>query len=273
MFDLTLPSQELENRLENMEINTNTQTYKTTDALFEEIFTKDGIRFLCDDMSICIDDLQKKILFDASSEITFFKELINLFITLNLPYEYLELGHMNNSLNAKFINQELFTLQEENNIDEDSNAYLIFDSLRHAYINYSEGGILSVHKGREAEVWYPKIIIRSNLGDRNDIELLNDEIVIYRGTSKDEYNSKIFGQSWTLDEVIAKKFAFEHYKGKSNYENTVRVLLKTKINKQDIFYYKNGDREKEVIVNSKLIILDSISLLEEAILKNKCEDL
>jgi len=36
-FDLTLPSQELENRLENMETNTNTQTYKTTDALFEDL--------------------------------------------------------------------------------------------------------------------------------------------------------------------------------------------------------------------------------------------
>ncbi len=36
-FDLTLPSKELENRLENMETNTNTQTYKTTDALFEDL--------------------------------------------------------------------------------------------------------------------------------------------------------------------------------------------------------------------------------------------
>ncbi len=36
-FDLTLPSKELENRLENMETNTNTQTYKITDALFEDL--------------------------------------------------------------------------------------------------------------------------------------------------------------------------------------------------------------------------------------------
>ena len=36
-FDLTLPSEELKGRLQNMETNTNTQTYKTTDALFEDL--------------------------------------------------------------------------------------------------------------------------------------------------------------------------------------------------------------------------------------------
>ena len=36
-FDLTLPSEELEGRLQNIETNTNTQTYKTTDALFEDL--------------------------------------------------------------------------------------------------------------------------------------------------------------------------------------------------------------------------------------------
>jgi len=36
-FDLTLPSKELEGRLQNIETNTNTKTYKTTDALFEDL--------------------------------------------------------------------------------------------------------------------------------------------------------------------------------------------------------------------------------------------
>jgi len=35
-FDLTLPSEELKGCLQNMETNTNTQTYKTTDTLFED---------------------------------------------------------------------------------------------------------------------------------------------------------------------------------------------------------------------------------------------
>jgi len=36
-FDLTLPNEELQGRLKNIETNTNTQTYKTTDALFEDL--------------------------------------------------------------------------------------------------------------------------------------------------------------------------------------------------------------------------------------------
>ena len=36
-FDLTLPSDELKGRLTNIKNNTNTQTYKTTDELFEDL--------------------------------------------------------------------------------------------------------------------------------------------------------------------------------------------------------------------------------------------
>ena len=36
-FDLTLPSDELTSRLKNLEANTNTQTYKTSDALFDDL--------------------------------------------------------------------------------------------------------------------------------------------------------------------------------------------------------------------------------------------
>ena len=36
-FDLTIPSDELKSRLSNIETDTNTQTYKTTDALFDDL--------------------------------------------------------------------------------------------------------------------------------------------------------------------------------------------------------------------------------------------
>ncbi len=36
-FDLTLPSEELKGRLKNIELNNNTQTYKTTNELFEDL--------------------------------------------------------------------------------------------------------------------------------------------------------------------------------------------------------------------------------------------
>ena len=235
--------------------------------IIENIFTDNGIKFLKDNMSICIDDLNQKILSEASSKIMFFKKLIDFIITLKPPYDYLESSHLNNYKNRDFLNDELFKYLKKHNIDEDSNAYFIFDNIRHAYINYCAGGILAIYKGREAEVWYPKIVIHSNIGDRRDIELLGNDIVIYRGASKDEYNSKIFGQSWTLDEKIAKQFAFEHYEGQPDYENTIRVVLKAKINKTDIYYYQKEDRENEVIINSNRLVSNSINILEEAVLE------
>ena len=36
-FDLTLPSQELEDRIKNIDNNINTQIYKTSDSLFEDL--------------------------------------------------------------------------------------------------------------------------------------------------------------------------------------------------------------------------------------------
>ncbi len=36
-FDLSLPSEELENRLNNLKDNNNTQIYKTTNELFEDL--------------------------------------------------------------------------------------------------------------------------------------------------------------------------------------------------------------------------------------------
>jgi len=232
--------------------------------MHQEIFTVDGKSFLSKKMGICLKDLTQKIISDTPTSIDFFKQLISFILTLNPSLEYGKLDHANQNL---FLNKELYAFFKKFNFDDDSMEHFIFDNIRHAFINYCQGGILEVYKHREAEGWYPKIIIDSNLGDRNDIERLNNEVVIYRGTSKDEYNSKTFGQSWTLDEEIANKFAFEHYEGQPDYENTTRVILKAKINKQHIYYYKEENKEQEVIVNSNMIISNSIDLLEEALLE------
>jgi len=217
-------------------------------------------------MNICIDDLTQKILSEASCSILFFEKLIDFITTLKPPYPYRDLGHLNNSKNIKFLNSKLSEFLEKHGIDQDSKTYFIFDNIRHAFIKYCSGGVLAIYKGREADVWYPKIIIRSNIGDRKDIEQLNSKVTIYRGASKYEYDSKEFGQSWTLDSDIAKKFAFEHYEGQVGYSDTVRVILKTTIDKANIYYYQKEDREKEVIINTNKLLFSTIDILNEAIL-------
>ena len=69
------------------------------------------------------------------------------------------------------------------------------------------------NKHREAENWYPKVIIRKKLGTNS----LAGDVVIYRGTSKSEFELGEFSQSWTLNEAVAHDFAFKHYQGHDAY--------------------------------------------------------
>lgn len=233
----------------------------------QEIFTVAGKSFLSIEMGIDLNHLEQKIISDTPKSTDFFRRLIDFILTLRSKGQYLELGPINNTKNKSLLNKQLCSFFSESNFTDKSMEYFIFDTIRHAFINYCQGDILQVYKQREAECWYPKIIIKQNIGSRNDIELLNNEVVIiYRGTSKNEYNSKSFGQSWTLNKKIAQQFAFEHYRGQNYYSEMIRVILKAKINKQNIFYYDEKDKEEEIIVNSDKIIPYSINILKENIL-------
>lgn len=232
-----------------------------------EIFSTQSNLFLENTMNICLVDLNKKIISDSPTKLKFFNYLIEFIIRLKPKLEYKEeLSHSNNSDNMEFLNKKLLGFIMKYNIEESSKEYFIFDNLRHAFINYSQDGVYGMYKHREDEGWYPKIIINKNIGTRNDINSLDTEVVIYRGTSEDEYNSKIFGQSWTIDEHIAKEFAFIHYSRQEDYNDTVRVVVKAKINKDNIYYFDKDDQEKEVIVNESQIIISSIELINKKVL-------
>jgi len=186
----------------------------------QEIFSEDGRLFLSKKMGICLNDLSQKILSDAPSNTDFFKQLVDFILTLNPPYQYGELGHINNRKNHQYLDKELYNFFNKFNFGNDSLEHFIFDNIRHAFINYCKGGILEVYKYREAEVWYPKIIIQSNIEDKIDIDKLDQEITIYRGTSDIEYNSSKFSQPWTLDKDIARDFAFIHYATQPKYNQS-----------------------------------------------------
>jgi hypothetical protein len=95
---------------------------------------------------------------------------------------------------------------------------------------------------------------------------MDSQIVIYRGTSNTEYESGEFSQSWTTCKDVAYKFAFIHYKGQANYQNTLRVVLKAKIDKRFIYYYNGDDDEKEVILDERKIPINTIEVCEKRII-------
>jgi len=232
------------------------------------LLSKKGEFYLKNKMNICLVDFKNKLLSGASTQLIFFKDLIDFMISLKPPYKYSETGDCsdtNNIENNRFLNLEMINFLKKSSILDDSSEYYIFDILCHAFISFKEGGLYGLYKNREAEVWYLKIIIRQNMGCRTDINNLNNEVIIYRGTSEDEYNSKKYGQSWTLSKKIADDFAFKHYSGQTDYQNTTRVTIKAKIKKESIYYYNKDDNEKEIIVDERNIIVN----LSEVVEKNK----
>lgn len=241
--------------------------YTETSEIMKNIFSNVGEKFLRDEMNICIDDLTNKIISDASQHQVFFGELIDMMINLKLPCEYSGLGSYENSENQKYIGEQCSKFIEKYNIANKDTAHPIFDDLCHAFIIFKEFGLCGLYKNRTAKCWYPKVIIRENIGARDDIDQLGDEIIAYRGTSRDEYDSMKFGQSWSLSKEVADDFAFTHYQGEDCYENTQRVVLKTKINKDFIYcLYKNDNDEQELILDVSKISFESVKIIEEKLL-------
>lgn len=236
-----------------------------------EIFSKKVQEYIINEMSICIDDLTKRILDDVPQSSWFFSDLFEYIIHLDIPYTYdsNNLTNPNNEKIRKYLDKKFYDFLKSNGFTEDSDEHFIFDNIRHCFINFKENGIVRMYQYREAEVWYPKIIINNFIGIIEDIEELDYEVLIFRGTSQEEYNSGIFGQSWSLSKLIANKFAFEYYKYQEHYQNTFRVVLSTTIKKDNIFLYeKNGIRnEDEVIVDTKYLSKDRITIEKKEILR------
>lgn len=222
------------------------------------IFSPEGESFLRDQMSLCVDDVVQKIKNDAPLEKEFFRDLIDWITILYNAKEQ--------TIDDKFINNEFYMLLDKHDISEDSLAHFISDNLRHAFTHFIQGGVLQMYQYREAEVWYPKVIIRKRLGLKTDIDTLEKEVIIYRGMSIDEHSSQNYAQSWTLDEKIAKSFAFQHYIGQPDYQDTIRIVSKTKIKIDHIFYYDEKNKEQEVIIDERMLDPNKVEIIERKII-------
>ena len=209
-----------------------------------------AVTLLKDKMCICIDDLAEHIHCKAQSKIIFFQRFINFLADLSPPHDEFELGDSRYYENDTYLNREIFNFSEKNGVERDTEEYFIVDSIRHAFISFSFGGLYNLYKHREAENWYPKVIIREQLADVN----LDGELVIYRGTGKEEWDSCVFSQSWTLSEKVANDFAFNHYDEHDDYLNTERVVLKSRINACHVYHYDKDDDEQEVIIDERKLI-------------------
>lgn len=234
-----------------------------------KVFSAKGESYLKDEMCICLDGLNNEILSEAKESVLFFHKLIDFLIDLEFPYPFENIQISNaNEENIKFLNLKLDEFLEDNKLKEDSSDSRIFDEIYHAFRTFKLNGLLGLYLARSGEVWYPKIIIDKNLGSRDDIENLEEEIIVYRGTSLDEFNSGKFSQSWTLSEEVASDFAFKHYRQQPSFVNTMRVVVEANLNKKDIYFYNKALDEQEVIINSSKLIVGSIKIIKKKLLSN-----
>lgn len=113
---------------------------------------------------------------------------------------------------------------------------------------FKDGGKLKLYKHRQAE-WEGPIVRISRSGCPNPkLDLLADKNCIYRGMSVAEYESGSFGQSWTTDVQVAKKFAVDTYESQRD-----GVVAVADLNKSDVIYVFADDPESEVVINSSSI--------------------
>ncbi|MBE0379669.1 hypothetical protein [Pseudoalteromonas prydzensis] len=119
-------------------------------------------------------------------------------------------------------------------------AFELFNNLKRFY----SGGVFELFKSKQAEWGAPPVRIkREDVPTTSDIEMLEEEVTIYRGLSPDEFASKNFAQSWTIDRQIAKKFAHEVYKDKIQ-----GIVVKGVVSRDKIIYFDASDKEQEVII-------------------------
>ena len=114
---------------------------------------------------------------------------------------------------------------------------------------YYCGGLAELFKYRQAENLGPRVYLKNRIMDDCIInKSLPSEIDVYRGMSVAEFDSYQYGMSWSLNEEIAKKFAFTTYYGQPR-----GVVVKARINRGMVLYYDPTDHEKEVVVGNNSI--------------------
>lgn len=115
--------------------------------------------------------------------------------------------------------------------------------------SFYSGGLAALFKHRQAEHDGPRIYISSPLTERAILEqYLDEEIVAYRGMSVAEFESGLFGMSWSLSESKAKEFAFDYYRDKPR-----GVVVKAIILRDKVLYFSPEDREQEIVIGNQTI--------------------
>lgn len=178
-------------------------------------------------MKVDITKYHDDLLNSFGMKISYFDQLISEFssATLNDKSKFLEFCIK-------------YQIREEECSELYNGLYEMFTNL----CLYNEYGLFDLFKGKQAEWGTLKVLLSQEDFPDFDKNLLDDEIIIYRGMSLREYEIKDFTQHWTTDINIARKFAFHTYSDMPR-----GIVVQAEINKDHVVYYENISSEKELI--------------------------
>jgi L-rhamnose mutarotase len=211
--------------------------------------------FFKNDMCINISIYEERIMKYSKEHVDYFRELGQFIIEYNIdnPMQFID---------------ESQKLQKKYKISSD-NSIEIAHVLTYSVKLFREkgGGLLSLFLFSESDSWEPLPVIKKSLYSEMDEEdqifydNLPDKVMVYRGTSMKEYETGKFGQSWTLDKSVAKYFAFKLTQEKDNSVG-IRIVLKTCIDKSNIYAYSRQNEEALCIIESDNIIVGNVTIEE-----------
>ncbi|QLF94880.1 hypothetical protein HW090_17500 [Pseudomonas sp. ABC1] len=158
-----------------------------------------------------------------------FKSLIDSF--WNTPLKHLD----HTQFNAFFATTKIST---EDAIHD--SAYDFFNYLR----CFKDGGKIGLYKHRQAEWKGPIVRLAKSDCPNPKLNLLAGKDNIYRGMSCAEFDSRGFGQSWTTDIEVARKFATATYEDQQD-----GIVAVTSLNFSNIIHVFECGSESEVVVD------------------------
>lgn len=155
------------------------------------------------------------------------------------------------------------------NLKESSPEHNITDNMRYDFRRFKDQSFESL--------WYNKEVAEDNpfmltpdqpFGNKDDLDeqkklySKENKMKIFRGMSLNEYKSKSFHQSWTLDKEIAEKFAYVEASDYPMRRGSQRCVAQAFADCDNILSYSNIKNENEVVIKS-VIDLSEVSLLSK----------
>jgi hypothetical protein len=132
-------------------------------------------------------------------------------------------------------------------MDEGDPVYQVLDALRYSFSGYAYNGLHQLYTRQENETWHPKIKLTEIL-EPNDIDLLPQNLILYRGCDICELESQTFGQAWTTSLEAATEFAFVHYASQDWFRKSTRIILEVNCSRDHILF-SDQSCEFEVVVD------------------------